>query len=174
MTINRLVFVAILAGSVSAAQAQPPVFPGAAAKPARIPSSWFTGHKEYAKAVELQKTTGADILLMFYRMAPTDEKGLWRWLETKGLSQQKVAKKLDDYIKVKILLDNSDEVAALATKFYVKKSPRLFVIHPDGQWQDVKPFDWPGGKPEIASADELLARLVQASSPAPTAAAPAP
>lgn len=134
---------------------------------ARVPpKQWFDGERGYEKAKELQEQTGADILLYFFRYDKSDEKGLCRWWETKGLQHGHVSKFLRDYIKVKVQmpLKKREEETFAAYKF--NKTPAVFVVTPSGRFPArIQVFDWPNNRPELKQASELIDAITKVSTP---------
>lgn len=121
-----------------------------------LPSKWFQKAKGYEQALELQAETGADIFIYFTREAPSDEKGLCRWFESKGLSDVKIRKYLRDYIKVKAPLPSNPDTQKLAEAFEVGKTPAVYIVQPKRRPQKCAVFDWTDKKPKLLSADEMI------------------
>jgi len=130
----------------------------------KIPGKWFKKAKGYQEALEVQKETGADIFLYFARMVPSDQKGLCRWWEKRGLKSSPVNRLLKEYIKVQITLPSKKEDEALAGEFKVGKCPSVVIVHPDGWKRYCKVFDWPQGKPKLKDPEELVEHIRSRSS----------
>jgi hypothetical protein len=150
-----------------------PVLPPGQAAEAKLPSKWFDRAKEFPEALEIQKQTGADIFIYFARNMPSDQKGLCRWFEGKSLKTGPLNRLLKDYIKVQITLPSNDEDEALAARFRVQSCPTLIIVQPDGHNSFCKPFDYPGGKPELKDPEDL-AEEIRTKSSAKYQAATAP
>ncbi|MDA0990711.1 MAG: hypothetical protein O3A51_08175 [Verrucomicrobia bacterium] len=132
-----------------------------------LPKGWLTGvgGSGYEKALEIQAESGLDILVMFFRLGNSSEKGLLRWFEKKGMNNSRVTKQMRYYIKVKIDADQNDRrTRALMDEYHVGKTPRLVVRQPNGWTRRVDVFDWPNNEPELASHLEIVERLKAASS----------
>jgi hypothetical protein len=125
---------------------------------------WFQGGKGFNEALEIQKTTGADIVVYFANYYPSDEKGLCNWFEKRGLGHPEVDKYLRDYIKVKITfpLGKADEEAL--ARFKVGKCPALFVAGTKGFPARVPVFNWPPSGPELLKPNEIVEGIRSRSS----------
>jgi hypothetical protein len=134
----------------------------------KVPAGWLrgSGPSGHEKALELQEASGLDMLVLFYREDPKDEKGLLRWFEKKALNEAHVLKQMRGYIKVRIdATQNDRRTRALVDDYHVGKTPRLVVRRPDGFTARVDVFEWPGGKPELVKPLDLVDSLKEASSP---------
>ena len=134
---------------------------------ARVPAKqWFQGERGYEQAKELQKQTGADIFLYFFRYDHNDEKGLCRWWETKGLQHGHVSKFLQDYIKVKVQMPLKKREQETFAAYKFNKTPAVFVVTPDGRFPGrIQVFDWPNNRPELKSASDIIADISKVSTP---------
>lgn len=126
---------------------------------------WFRGASGYEKALELQKTTGADIFVVFYREGVASEKGLYRWMKTKGFESTPVHNALRDYIKVKIELNKKAHERLAIQEFNVKKTPAVYVVRPNGWNRRCNFFDWSGKQPQLLKPEEMVEELKENSSP---------
>lgn len=167
----RVVTVAMLAAATVWAQPPP--------KELKVPKGrWLDGERGYLEALEIQKATGADILLYFHRIDPKDEKGLCQWWERHGLQNGKISKFLQDYIKVKMQLPFRKKELDTFGRFKFNKTPAVFVVKQEGFPTRIPVFDWPNNKPELKEASEIIELITRASSSAaetnePTDAPPA-
>ena len=135
--------------------------------PGRVPKGkWFTSDRGYQEALELQKSTGADIFIYFFRYDIADEKGLCKWWETHAMQQGRVSKLLQDYIKVKVQMPfKPREREMFAEKFKFNKTPAAYVVKAEGGFpQRIQVFDWPGNKPKLKDHSTLVSEIVKASS----------
>ncbi|HMO49542.1 MAG TPA: hypothetical protein PKE26_03530 [Kiritimatiellia bacterium] len=140
------------------------------AQPAGAPKvpkgKWFEGDRGYQEALELQKQTGADILLYFFRHDASDEKGLCTWWERHGLQNGRVSKFLQDYIKVKVKMPLKPSARETFAPFKFNKTPAVYIVRAGGGFPVRCPvFNWPNNKPELKSAQELITMFTQASGP---------
>lgn len=139
----------------------------AAEKPARVPKArWLLNGKGYQEALALQKQTGADILVYFRRLYPSDQKGLCNWWEKRGLAQPEVQKVVDDYIKVRFDFPLGKDDQKLADDWKINKCPVLVVVQTNGWRRRAAVFDWPNGRPELKSPHDLVQSILDASAPA--------
>ncbi|MBN1268904.1 MAG: hypothetical protein JXB04_04900 [Kiritimatiellae bacterium] len=159
---SGLVVLILLLATLTPARAQAPQGAAAADDP-RIPTKWFQGAKGYEKALELQKTTAADLLIYFSRPNTPDEKGLCNWFESKGLAALPVRKLLRGYIKVEVVLPGNPDNQKLAAEFRFNKTPAVYVLHPDGWRNRCHVFEWENKRPKLLEPDEL-ARVIRLSS----------
>lgn len=138
----------------------------AADKEAKVPKNkWFMNGRGYAEALELQKQTGANLLVYFERTFAKDEKGLCSWWEKKGLQHPDVQKVVDDYIKVKFSFPLSKDDQVLADKWKINKCPVVMVIQTNGWHNRVAVFDWPNGKPDLKDPKDIVQCILDASAP---------
>ncbi|HMP89027.1 MAG TPA: hypothetical protein PJ991_02440, partial [Kiritimatiellia bacterium] len=135
--------------------------------PGRVPKGrWFTSDRGYQEALELQKSTGADIIIYFFRYDLKDEKGLCTWWERHGLQHGRVSKLLQDYIKVKVQMPfKPREREMFAEKFKFNKTPAVYIVRADGGFPTrIQVFDWPNNKPQLKDHQTLISEIQKASS----------
>jgi len=138
----------------------------AAEKTAKVPKSrWFLNGRGYEEALTLQKQTGADMLVYFRRMYPSDQKGLCSWWEKRGLAQPEVQKVVDDYIKVRFDFPLGKDDQKLADDWHINKCPVLVVVQTNGWRERAAVFDWPNGRPELKSPHDIVQSILNASVP---------
>lgn len=130
--------------------------PAEAGDPVDIPKKWFLKAKGFEQAKELQEKTGADIFLYFSKNAPSNEKGLCRWFESKALGHIKIRKYLRQYIKVHVPLPSNPDSQRLAESLEVKRAPAVFIVQQKRRPQFCKLFEYPDGKPKLVEADEMI------------------
>ncbi len=131
----------------------------AASGTVKIPTKWFNGAKGYEKALEAQKQTQADIFIYFVRPNTPNEKGLCTWYENKGIKSQPVRRLLRGYVKVRVPLPANPRNQDLAKKFKVRKTPAVFVIHPDGWRNRCKTFNWDEKPLKLFEPDDLAENI---------------
>lgn len=135
-----------------------------AAKSAKVPKTkWFQNGKGYQEALELQKQTGADVLVYFAKYSPADQKGLCTWFEKKGLQHPDVQAVVDDYIKVKFTFPLGKDDQALADKWKINKCPVVIVVQTNGWHARASVFDWPAGEPKLKQPDGIVQEILDAS-----------
>ena len=128
-----------------------------------VPSKWFRGARGFEDAQALQTNLQADIFIYFIRPNTPNEKGLCSWFDKKGLRSRPVKKLLREYIKVVVTLPANPKNQALAKKFFVNKTPAVFVIQPDGWRKRLKVFKF-DEKPIKLLEPEELEDLIRACS----------
>lgn len=157
------ILVLILTGLLGVAEAQ---MPGAAAKPFKFPEKkWFDEAKGYAEALELQKQTGADILIYFAQYTPSEKKGLCHWFEQRALQESPLSDGLKEYLKVKATFPLGKKEELAFEKLRVNSAPSLFIVQTNGRSSRVGPFDYPNGKPELKEAEVLMKEIRAKSGP---------
>ncbi len=142
--------------------------PGAAASSqaeARIPGHFLEGFKGFERALELQQETGADIFLYIGKKSPPNERGLTSWFETRGLKAGEVQRYLRDYIKVQIILPSDARTQEIADRYGTRTGPAVHIIHTNRFSRSVAVFNWPDGKPELKTPDELVELIRSNSGP---------
>ena len=144
-----------------AAPAQPP------AEEIEIPKKWFDDYEGYEEALELQEQTGADMIVYFFREAPSNEKGLYRWFDKKALSEREVKDLFRHYIRVRLDVtdDDDEELNGLIAEYGVKKTLAMYIRRPNGFHRRYSPFNWSSGKPVLRDTDELVEGIIAGSSP---------
>ncbi len=136
----------------------------AAEKEAKVPKNeWLLNGKGYQQALDLQKKTGANMLVYFAKYFPKDQKGLCDWWEKKGLAQPDVQQLVDDYIKVKFMFPLGRDDQELADKWKINKCPVLLVVQTNGWRERAAVFDWPGGKPSLLPPKQIVQNILNAS-----------
>ena len=150
---RRLILTLFLTTCSMAAAAQVPSGTNAQQK---IPHSWFMKAKGYEKALALQKETGADLFVVFTRDAPSNEKGLCQWFESKALNESDVRDYLRGYIKVTVPLPSNPDCQKMAEDFDVRKCPAVFIVQPNGKRYYCKVFEYPDGRPKIFPPETLI------------------
>jgi hypothetical protein len=120
-----------------------------------IPNRFLTRSRGYEQALELQKATGADIFLYIKHNSPPSARGLCNWWENRGMKAGNIQRLLRDYIKVELPLPSDRETREIADQFRLWEGPTVVVIQAGGLRRSISVFDWPGGRPELKSPDEL-------------------
>lgn len=143
------------------AMAAPPVATAADKFPEK---KWFMNGKGYAEALEIQKQTGADMIVYFANYGQSDEKGLCHWFEKRVLGVPTVEKYLRSYIKVKFMFPLNRADNEIAGKFAVNKTPAIFVAPKDGYHKRLTPFHWQNKNPKPVLPDEFVAEVKSKSS----------
>lgn len=128
------------------------------------PKKWFHGAEGYKKALDYQKETGADIFVYFARPNTPNEKGLCAWFEKRGLQTINLRQLLREYIKVRIDLPGNPDNQELARSFKVRKTPAVFIVHPDGWRSRCSIFSWENRRPRLYEPDELVEFILRNSS----------
>ncbi|NCC49769.1 MAG: hypothetical protein EOM20_01005 [Spartobacteria bacterium] len=126
-----------------------------------IPSKWFQGARGYEKAVEIQQELDVYMLIYFARPNTKNEKGLCKWFESKALNTVTMRPVLRKVVKVRVDLPGNAKNEELAKKFWVNKTPALYVTRPDGWRYSVKVFDWTDSKPELKDPEEIATYIEQ-------------
>lgn len=108
--------------------------PAAAPQPLweEVPPKWFDNAKDYEELLELQKKTGACLLLYFKRPSEPREKGLCSWFEKTTMPDIAWRKAMKYYLKLAITLPGNSAARDLAEKFRVGKTPTVLVVKPGG------------------------------------------
>ena len=133
-----------------------------------VPSKWFNHFKDYAELEELQKQSGACMLVYFKNLNVSDEKGLCGWFEKDIANSREWRKAMDYYLKIEIpVAGGNDVLEALLEKFRVKKTPAVFVVKPNGSLPQRLPvIEYIDGKPKPFTVPVVIEALKVRSSPA--------
>ncbi len=132
----------------------------------QVPAKWFTHPKDHAELLELQKQTGACLLIYFKNInATSEEKGLCGWFEKAIMNSTDWRKAMRFYIKLQIdMTGGNDVLEELVAKYRVAKTPAIFVVQPDSSApRRITVFNWPDGKPEPVEVPAVLQSLKAAS-----------
>lgn len=127
-----------------------------------VPKKWFDKASDYEKAKELQKETGACILVYFKNPQDSSQKGLCNWFEKESSTYTKWRKAMPYFIKVEIALPGNSETRALAATFGFKSTPAWYVVRPDAQFPKRLPvikYAAGGKDPEPMPEKELIPAL---------------
>jgi hypothetical protein len=155
-------------GDPAAAAPRPPsdIPPGAseaekalivAPKLDEIPTKWFTNPKDHDELLELQKQTGACILIYFKNLVNPQEKGLCSWFERGIATDIKWRKAMRHYLKLEITLPGNNAALELAAKYRAGRTPALFVLKPRSVPNRLTVFQFtPGQRPELQDIDTVL------------------
>ncbi len=129
---------------------------------ALVPKKWFDKASEYEEAKQLQKETGACILVYFKNPSDSSQKGLCSWFETKAGAYKHWRQAMPYFIKVQITLPGNNETRALAETFGFKSTPAWYVVRPDAQFPKrlaVIKYAMGGKDPEPMPEKELIPAL---------------
>ena len=96
----------------------------------QVPSKWFNNAKDYPELLELQKKTGACMLVYFTNPSVPNEKGLCSWFEKSITTDIDWRKAMKFFIKLEITLPGPSAVRDLVAQFRVVKTPAIFVVKP--------------------------------------------
>ena len=135
----------------------------------QVPSKWFNNAKDYPELVELQKKTGACMLVYFKNPSVPNEKGLCSWFEKSITTDIDWRKAMKYFIKLEITLPGPSAVRDLTAQFRVVRTPSIFVVKPTGGMPYRLPvFSYPegGGRPTPIEVPDVLTSLKAQSTPA--------
>lgn len=132
-----------------------------------VPSKWFDNAKDYEELIELQKKTGACLLLYFKNPSQPNEKGLCSWFEKTTLPDIAWRKAMRYYLKLEITLPGNSAARDLAAKYRIGKTPALLVVKPGGGLpMRVNLFDFqPNARPKPIEVPLILESLKARSTP---------
>ncbi len=134
-----------------------------------VPKKWFTKADEYEKLKELQKETGACILVYFKNPTDSSQKGLCNWFEKDASTYTRWRKAMPYFIKLEVTLPGNNEVRALAATFGFKSTPAWYVVRPDAPFPKRLPvikYSTGGKNPEPMPEKELIPALHDLCTPA--------
>lgn len=133
-----------------------------------VPNKWFNSAKDFEKLLELQKESGACMLVYFNNQIDSSQKGLCNWFEKKVTTDMSWRKAMKFYIQFQVILPGKKDAQALVEKFRVNKTPALFVVKPFSTFYTrIQVFEFPvGDRPIPIEADVVLESIKAASTPA--------
>lgn len=135
----------------------------------QIPVKWFDDAKDHAELVDLQKKTGACMILYFKNPSVVNEKGLCSWFEKSILSDTDWRKATKNYLKLEITIPGNKLVDALVAQYKVIKTPCVLVVKPGanmGTRLQVFNYNQALSRPEPVEVPLVLDALKAASTPA--------
>lgn len=132
-----------------------------------VPSKWYNYFKDHAGLVELQKQSGACLLVYFKNLNVSDEKGLCGWFEKDIANSTEWRKAMRYYLKIEITVAGGNDVLEeLVAKYRVKKTPAVFVVRPNGSLPQRLPvIEYIDGKPKPYAVPAVIEALKVRSSP---------
>lgn len=133
-----------------------------------IPHKTFDKPKDYAEILELQRQTGACLLVYFRNNNDSSEKGLCNWFEKSiGLTRdwQKATR---PYLKLTIVLPGNSATTELAARYHVQKTPSIFVVKPnDPRPMRLPVFEWNSNRePKPLPVETVIETLLKFSTEA--------
>jgi hypothetical protein len=134
-----------------------------------VPNKWFNNAKDYPELLDLQKKTGACMLVYFKNPSVPNEKGLCSWFEKSITTDILWRKAMKHFIKLEITLPGPSAVRDLAAQFRVVKTPAIFVVKPGDKMPfRLSVFEYPegGGRPTPIEVPAVLAALKGRCTPA--------
>ena len=133
-----------------------------------VPNKWFNNAKDYEELLQLQKKTGACMLVYFQNPSVPNEKGLCSWFEKSITTDIDWRKAMKYYIKLEITFPGPSAVRDLAAQFKAVKTPALFVVKPGSTlYGRIMVFDYPAaGRPTPIEVPRVLEALKSRSTPA--------
>jgi hypothetical protein len=95
-----------------------------------LPAKWFNSAKDHDELLEIQKQTGACMLVYFKNINVSNEKGLCSWFERGITTDMQWRKAMRYYLKLEVTLPGNPAARDLADTYRVNKTPALFVVQP--------------------------------------------
>ncbi|MGD9612420.1 MAG: hypothetical protein AB7V22_05900 [Kiritimatiellia bacterium] len=135
----------------------------------QVPSKWFNNAKDYPELLELQKKTGACLLVYFKNPSVPNEKGLCSWFEKSITTDIDWRKAMKFFIKLEITLPGPSAVRDLVAQFRVNRTPAIFVVKPGDKMPfRLMVFEYPegGGRPTPIEVPVVLTALKSRCTPA--------
>ena len=134
-----------------------------------VPKKWATKADEWEELKQLQKETGACILVYFKDPSDSSQKGLCNWFEKESSTYTRWRKAMPYFIKLEVTLPGNREVRELAATFGFKSTPAWYVLRPDAQFPKRLPvikYAAGGKDPEPMPERELIPALLGLCTPA--------
>jgi hypothetical protein len=151
----------------------PPVDPALAALVATpaldaLPNRWHTHPRDHDELLQLQKETGACLLIYFKDVAHPQQKGLCSWYERAIAADVKWRRAMRNYLRLEIVLPGNNAARDLAAAYRATHTPALFVRTPNSTLpKRLMVFKFETGKrPEPIDVETVLDDLKARSTPA--------
>ena len=93
-----------------------------------IPTRWHTNPRNHDELLEIQKQTGACILIYFKDTVHPQQKGLCSWFERVIAADIKWRRAMRYYLKLEITLPGNNAAQELATKYRAGHTPAIVVL----------------------------------------------
>ena len=135
----------------------------------QVPSKWFNNAKDYPELLELQKKTGACMLVYFKNPSVPNEKGLCSWFEKSITTDIDWRKAMKYFIKLEITFPGGSAVRDLAAEFKAVKTPGIYIVKPGSTMKNrILVFDYPpgGGRPTPIDVPVVLQNVKTRCTPA--------
>ena len=134
----------------------------------QVPGKWFNNAKDYPELLELQKKTGACMLVYFKNPSVPNEKGLCSWFEKSITTDIDWRKAMKHFIKLEVTLPGPSAVRDLVAQFRVTKTPAIFVVKPGSTVLNrLMVFEYPqGSRPKPIEVPIVLEALKSRCTPA--------
>ncbi|NLG34244.1 MAG: hypothetical protein GX548_02700 [Lentisphaerae bacterium] len=130
-----------------------------------IPTKWFNHPRDHDELLEIQKNTGACLLLYFKNPTVSNEKGLCNWFERRLATDIKWRRAMPFYLKLEITLPGNTPVRELAEKYRIHKTPALLVLKPGSAWPTrINLFRF-NPRPELEDIETVIDALKKAATP---------
>jgi hypothetical protein len=132
-----------------------------------IPHKPFDKPKDYDQLLELQRQTGAVLLVYFRNDNDSSEKGLCNWYEKSIALTRDWQKVTRPYLKLNISLPGNAAAQALAKRYGVAKTPAIYV-HKPNDWRPMRlpVFEWNNREPKPLPVDTVVESLLKFSTEA--------
>ena len=133
-----------------------------------VPSKWFNHFKDHEKVLELQKQSGACMLVYFKNLNVGDEKGLCGWFEKEIANSPEWRKAMKYYLKIEIpVAGGNDVLEELVARYRVNKTPAVFVAKPGStRFQRILLFEKPATGLKPLEPSVVVDAVKAASTPA--------
>lgn len=132
-----------------------------------IPHKTFDNPKDYEQLLDLQRQTGAILLVYFRNLNDSSEKGLCHWFEKHIAMTRDWQKLTRPYLKITISLPGNAAAQALAKRYGVSKTPAIFIHKPnESRPSRLAVFEWPNGEPKLIPVETVSESLLKLSNDA--------
>ena len=136
----------------------------------QMPTKWFNSAKDYPELLELQKKTGACMLVYFKNPSVPNEKGLCSWFEKSITTDIDWRKAMKYFVKLEITIPGPSATRDLVAQFKVTRTPAIFVVKPGSTLLSrLMVFEYSeqtGGRPQPIDVPVVLESLKTRCTPA--------
>lgn len=132
-----------------------------------IPDDWLERARGFEEGREIQRETGADMVLFIASRRPAGPSARSRAFENDILRDREMRAFLANYVKVKLTIPGDAETTELALeRFRVQHGPRVLVVRPGGFATPISIYlrDAEGERTPL-SVQDVMARIEVAGSP---------
>jgi len=131
-----------------------------------VPRKETDNPKDYPALLELQRQSGAVLLVYFKNANNSNEKGLCSWFEKAIAGTRDWQKATRPYIKLTVNLPGNSAAAEIAARYRVAKTPFVAVHKPNSMPMRLSVIEWINKDPKPRPVEDVISDLLKLSTEA--------